>query len=104
MRQFRYSHRADADMVGIAKFSLDRFGEKQTEKYLQQIESAIARAVTLPTLMRARPELGEGIFSVRCVSHVAFLTRPAPDAAWLVVAVLHGGMDPSLHLDPEHDE
>jgi toxin ParE1/3/4 len=104
MRQYRYSQRADADMVGIARFSLERFGEKQTEKYLQQIESAVERAITRPTLMRARPELGEGIFSVRCVSHVAFLTRSAPDAARLVVAVLHGGMDPLLHLDPEHDE
>ena len=101
--RFRYSQRADADMVGIARFSHERFGEKQTEKYLRQIEASIARAIDLPGLMRARPELGEGVFSVRCASHVAFLKQPSVKAGWIIIAVLHGAMDPTLHLTPDQD-
>ncbi|MGE0291710.1 MAG: type II toxin-antitoxin system RelE/ParE family toxin [Hyphomonadaceae bacterium] len=102
MRSFRYSVRADADMVGIARYSRERFGDAQTERYLTQIEAAISKAVEIPGLMRVRPELGEGIFAARCGSHIAFLTRPAN--TWLVIAVLHSRMDPARHLDPKQSD
>jgi plasmid stabilization system protein ParE len=59
-------------MVGIARFSRECFGDRQTKKYLQQIEAAITRAIEFPSLIRPRPELGEDVHSVRCLSHVAF--------------------------------
>jgi toxin ParE1/3/4 len=98
MRRFRYSERADADMVGIGRFSIERFGEAQTEKSLKDIEAAIERAVETPSLMRRRAELGADIYSVRCASHVAFMQKVGPD--WFVVAVLHGRMDPERNLTP----
>jgi toxin ParE1/3/4 len=98
MRGFRYSARADADMVGIARFSLNRFGETQTEKYLQRIEAAITHATQHPNARRGRPELGAGVYSVRCVSHVAYMVEQ--DGAWVVIAVLHGRMDPAQRLGP----
>lgn len=89
-------------MVGIARFSRERFGDARTEKYLADIEAAIDRAVADKRL-RSRPDLGEGIFSVLCQSHVAFLTKPANGAQWIVVAVLHGRMDFNRHLKRDGD-
>ncbi|MGE0740906.1 MAG: type II toxin-antitoxin system RelE/ParE family toxin [Hyphomonadaceae bacterium] len=101
-RRFRYTQRADADMVGIARFSLDHFGDAQTEKYLLGFEAAIENAIRRPALMRRRPELGD-VFAVRYQSHVAFLKQGEADI-WFVVAVLHGRMDPTRHLNPVDDD
>lgn len=88
-------------MAGIARYSIERFGEAQTGKYVTQIESSISRAVERPALMRARPELGAAIFSFRCGSHVAFLTRHESMPEWMVIAVLHARMDPARHIGGE---
>jgi toxin ParE1/3/4 len=104
MRRFRYSRLADSQLVDIAKFSIELFGRVQTKRYLRGIETAIARAVRDPKLMRARPEIGAGLFSVRCSSHVAFLIKPSDTKQWLVVGVLHGHMDPARHLGGAQDE
>lgn len=83
---------------------MDRFGAKQTHTYLAKIEDVIDRATKNRRLLRHRPELGEHIYSVRCVSHVAFLAEDKTTGIWLVVAVLHGRMDPARHLKAGEDE
>ncbi len=96
MKVYRLTETADRQLQGIWRYSRDRWGVARANTYLAEIEAALERAIQTPALLRGRPELGEGVVARKAASHVAYGILEGDTL--LVLAVLHGRMDPKRHL------
>jgi toxin ParE1/3/4 len=92
---YRLTETADRQLQEIWRYSRDRWGAARADAYLAVIDDALKDAITLPALLRARPELGEEIVARKAGSHVAYGVLQGE--VLLVVAILHGRMDPKRH-------
>ncbi len=92
MAEYRLAPEADADLLSIARYTIETWGDEQAKLYesrLQRCFEAIACGeVRGRKLIRNRPEL----WVSRCEHHYIFyrLQRGRPP---LIVAVLHESMD-----------
>jgi toxin ParE1/3/4 len=96
MRGFRLTETAERHLQEIWRYSRDRWGVARADAYLESIDAALNATIATPSLLRARPELGEGVVARRAGSHVAY--GVVQGDLLLVIAVLHGRMDPKRHL------
>lgn len=96
MKGYRLTETADRQLQGIWRYSRERWGDARANAYLAEINEALAKAVKSPALLRPRPELGDGVLARKVASHVAYGVVESDE--FLVVAVLHGRMDPKRHL------
>lgn len=96
MKGYRLTEAADRQLQEIWRYSRDRWNAAQADKYLASIESALNVVLATPSLLRPRPELGEGIVARRTGSHVAY--GVVEEDELVVLAVLHVRMDPKRHL------
>lgn len=96
MKAYRLTEAADRQLQEIWRYSRDRWGVARATAYLAEIDEALNNAIETPTLLRPRPELGEGIVARKVMSHIAYGVIVSDEL--IVVAVLHGRMDPKRHL------
>jgi toxin ParE1/3/4 len=96
MKGYRLTEAADRQLQEIWRYSRDRWGAARAHAYLAEIDAALNAAVRTPTLLRPRPELGAGIVARKAQSHVVY--GFVEDDELVVIAVLHGRMDPKRHL------
>jgi len=100
MAKFRFSRRAEADLLGIGDYTLRTWGEKQTEHYLHELEECCWRLAENPTLGRACDTIRPGLRRMEQGRHVLFY-RAIPNGI-RVVRILHQSMLPEKH--PMEDE
>ncbi len=91
MRRFLVTPRALADLDAIADYTLATWGERQTKKYLSELEDRFGYLAVHPRVGRLRNEIGEGFRSYPQGSHVIFYLV-APDHI-AIIGVPHGSMD-----------
>jgi toxin ParE1/3/4 len=96
MKRYRLTEKDDAQPQEIWRYTRDRWGKHRADAYLASIDAALTTAIATPTLLRRRPELGDGIVSRKAHSHVVY--GIVIDDTLIVLAVLHGRMDPKRHL------
>lgn len=96
MKGYRLTEAADRHLQDIWRYSRDRWGVARANAYLDEIEDALMKAVKSPSLFRARPELGADVLARRVASHVTY--GAVENDEFVVIAVLHGRMDPKRHL------
>ncbi len=96
MKGYRLTEAADSHLQDIWRYTRDRWSAKQADEYLAAIEGALQAAIKTPSLLRARPELGAGMLARKAQSHVVYGFMEGD--VLIVVAVLHGRMDPKRHL------
>jgi toxin ParE1/3/4 len=96
MKGYRLTENADAQLQEIWRYSRDRWGKKRADAYLASVDAALTTAIATPSLLRPRPELGDGIVARKTHSHVVY--GIIIDDTLIVLAVLHGRMDPKRHL------
>jgi len=115
--RFRLSGAADDDVEDILAWSEANFGLDAHHRYLRLLETAVAHAAASrdSLLLKARPELGEGVLSwhishsvIRAGGHRVRTPRHILYCRWegdvlAVGRVLHERMDPTLHVDPDTD-
>ena len=101
MTGFRLLRRARSDVLEIAAFTADRWGEAQAERYLTSLYSGFQTIVDRPELRRPFPELPP-YFRALVGKHAVFY-RLTTDGEVLIVRVLHATMLPELHLRDVHD-
>lgn len=94
MLRVRYSVAAEADLHSIADYTLGRWGEAQTNRYLAVLERACERLGGAPELGRACDWLSSGLRRMEEGSHVIFFIVQGKGI--LVVRVLHKSMSPEL--------
>src|SRR3954454_24343606 len=90
------SPKAEDDIVGIAAYTLERWGERQMSRYVDGLNARFAALARSPNSGRRRDELGRGYRGIVHGSHIVFYKVMARDL--LVVRVLHVRMNPERHL------
>jgi plasmid stabilization system protein ParE len=71
----RYQRRAEDDLDSIAEYSLERWGQARTERYVKGLQQLCEHLDELPILNRPH----DGPYLRRAYeSHVVFFRRPPP--------------------------
>ncbi len=91
MGKYRLTLAAKSDLIEIWRYSVETWGEKQAEKYLQEIEETLHHLATNPEIGRQRPEIAPGYFSFPAKKHIIFylISENTID----IIGILHGRMD-----------
>ncbi len=98
-RRLVVSKRAQADLREIWLYSWKTWGEAQADRYLDELDAGLHECGAEPECGRRREEVRPGYWSVLVRRHVAFYTVTADEV--LIQRVLHGSMEPDLHVDEE---
>ena len=89
---FRLSRRAEADLLSIAEYTLRTWGENQTVRYVDELESCCRMLADRPALGRACEDVRPGLRRMECGRHVVFYREDARGI--LVSRILHQRMLP----------
>lgn len=98
-RRLVVSARAQADLRDIWLYSFKNWGEAQADRYLDELDAGLRECGVEPECGRRRDEVRIGYWSLLVRRHVAFYTVTTDEV--LIQRVLHGSMDPDLHMDDE---
>jgi toxin ParE1/3/4 len=83
----RYSRRAEVDLLGIARYILRTWGEEQTVRYIDDVETGCQMLADNPTLGRACDHIRRGLHRMERGTHVVFYRKEARGI--LVSRILH---------------
>lgn len=100
MSVYRFTARALLDLDAIADYSLAAWGERQTTKYLTELDQRFRWLAQNPHVGRARDDVREGYRSYPHGKHVIFYVIIGADIA--IIGVPHGAMDIEAYF--ERDE
>ena len=95
MATFRLSRLADADLMNIGIYTLQKWGENQTILYLNNLETCCQRLADNPAFGRPCDHIRAGLRRMEQGEHVVFFRRTP--AGILVSRVLHKKMLPEKH-------
>jgi toxin ParE1/3/4 len=62
MPKYRLTPAAKSDLIEIWNYTVDTWGEKQTEKYLQDMEDKLNQLAETPEIGQQRSEIRPGYF------------------------------------------
>lgn len=91
MSGFRLTPRALKDLDQIADYTLARWGERQTEKYLSDMATRFRWLSQNTGAGRVRDDVGQGFRSYRQGSHQIFYIIENDVVA--IIGIPHGSMD-----------
>jgi len=100
---FRFSRRAEADLLSIAEYTLRTWGNDQTALYLNELEACCKRLADSPALGRPCDEIRPGLHRLEHGKHVVFYRQER--GGILVSRILHERMLAERHPieDPEDE-
>lgn len=90
------TERAIADIRGIEQYSLEEWGKKTAEKYLDGISAALDRLKANPQLLRLEPEFATGLYFYHVNKHL--LACDFDGSTVIVLTVVHSSMDIQTRL------
>jgi toxin ParE1/3/4 len=94
------TQRALADLREIERFSIEQWGRKAADRYLDEFAAALDRLQEQPELLRHEPDFAPGLYFYRVKRH--FLVCDFQDDLVIVLTVIHSSMDlPARLLDLE---
>ena len=96
MRGIVVTPRAQGDVVEIAAYTLERWGEAQMVRYIDDLHHRFGHLARFPEAGRLRRDVGPRYRSVVQGSHVIFYRVTPKDV--VIVRVLHGRMSAERHL------
>jgi toxin ParE1/3/4 len=95
MATVRFSVRAKADLLGIARYTLQTWGEAQARRYLDAMEKCAKMLAAKPTVGRPCEWICAGLHRFENGKHVLFY-RLRPSGIF-VARILHVSMLPDRH-------
>lgn len=101
-RAYRLTRSAAADLRGIVRYTLQKWGQAQCRAYVTQIETAATELALGQGLFRNRDDLLPGL-RVRLIGHHYLFCLPQPGQPALILAILHERMDTIAHLKERLD-
>ena len=101
MAAFRFSRRAEADLLNVGAYTLRTWGEDQTIRYIDDLESCCQMLSDNPSLGRVCDDVRPGLRRMECGRHVVFY-RDDPGGI-LVSRILHRRMLPERHAIADTD-
>lgn len=96
MATFRFSRRAEADLLSIGEYTLRKWGETQAIRYLRELEDCCQMLARNPALGRLCEDIRPGLRRFEHGKHVLFY-RQAPGGI-LISRILHQRMLPERHV------
>jgi len=93
MAKYLLSPQADEDLESIIRYTLETWGDKQTEKYVDQLEAcldAIGRGEAIPRRFSRR---FTDLCVLRCQRHFIFYLKEESVQPPMIIALLHEKMD-----------
>jgi toxin ParE1/3/4 len=99
--EFRFSRRAEADLLSIGAYTLRTWGQDQTLRYIDDLETCCQMLSDNPALGRACGDVRPGLRRMECGRHVV-LYREVPRGI-LVSRILHQRMLPERHAIDDKD-
>lgn len=96
MRTIRKHALAESDLIDIWRYSFQRWGAAQADKYLDELGDGIQELARNPELGARRDYVREGYRVLFVNRHAIYYTVMASTIH--VVRVLHGEMDPGKYL------
>ncbi len=87
MGTFRFTRRAEADLLSIGAYTLRTWGEDQTVHYLDDLEACCQMVADNPALGRSCDHIRPGLRRMECGRHVVFFRQNARGI--LVSRILH---------------
>jgi toxin ParE1/3/4 len=98
----RVRKKAKTDLRDIGRYTRKRWGRKQSNHYLGELDACFRRLVSTPVLGRAYVPMPPYL-RLKQGSHVVFFRRET-NGDVVIVRVLHERMQPELHLTKKDDE
>jgi len=92
VRPFDLTRSAKADLKSIAKFTQSRWGVRQRNAYLKEIDQVFRSLAENPLMGRPCDEIREGYRKLPHGAHVIYYKQPSEHEV-LIVRILHGTMD-----------
>ena len=103
MARFRFSRRAEADLLGIGEYTLRKWGKAQTIRYIDGLEVCCQTLADKPTSGRLCEDIRPGLRRHEHGRHVVFYRQES--GGILVSRILHQRMLPERHaIDDQDDE
>lgn len=100
--RFRFSRRAEADLLNIAAYALRTWGESRTIRYLDDLEACCQMLADNPAAGRPCDDVRSGLHRIEHGRHVLFYRQDA--GGILVSRILHQRMLPERHeIEGEDD-
>ncbi|MDX2506402.1 MAG: type II toxin-antitoxin system RelE/ParE family toxin [Gammaproteobacteria bacterium] len=87
---------AKEDLKGIWRYTYKHWGERQADKYLNELGHAIDRLVNNPEIGISCPYVNAEYRQYSIKHHIIFYR--IEETAIVIVRVLHERMDPNRHL------
>ena len=92
MARFRLTVRADADLLRIGEYTLERWGAAQAARYLDELEECCQMLAERPALGRSCEEVSLGLRRMEHGRHSLFYRVKSEGIA--VIRILHQDMLP----------
>src|ERR1700687_2048800 len=94
-RAFRFSRRAESDLLSIGDYTIRTSGKAQAARYLGELEACCQTLSDNPALGRLCDEVRPGLLRLEHGKHVVFYRQER--GVILVSRILHRRMLPELH-------
>jgi len=98
---FRFSRRAEADLMAIGAYTLRTWGEEQAARYIDGLEACFQMLADDPALGRACSDIRPGLRRMEHGRHVLFYRHAA--GGILVSRILHQRMLPERQSIGDED-
>jgi len=97
MRLFQLTVAARKDIIEIGRFTTEKWGVRQRNKYLKQLDDAFHLFARQPEIGKPADDIKSGYRRFSQGSHVIFY-REGVDSKIVVVRILHSSMDVERNL------
>lgn len=97
MRLFLLSVAARNDLFAIGRFTPEKWGAQQRNKYLKQLDGAFHMLGSKPEIGQAADHIRAGYRKFHHGSHVIFY-RSGTKSKIEIIRILHKSMDVELHI------
>ena len=101
MAAFRFSRRAEADLLSIGDYTLRTWGKIQTTRYISEFEVCCQKLADNPALGRPCDDVRPGLRRLEHGKHVVFYRQKR--GGILVSRILHQRMLPNKYATDDQD-
>lgn len=97
MHSYSLTVAARKDMIEIGHYTVEKWGKRQRDKYLKQLDDAFKLLARQPEIGKEAEDIKPGYKKFGQGSHFIFY-RAGKDSKIVVIRILHNSMDVDRHL------
>jgi toxin ParE1/3/4 len=102
MATFRFTIRAEGDLLSISQYTIQMWRDRQADRYLGELERCCARLAASPSLGRRCENVRPGLRRFESAEHVIFYRLELDGIR--ISRILHQRMLPARHLNADQDD